>query len=124
MPKKIQVKFLFRRQAALVLERYIDDVPYRVVVSEDKVKELGDGKVELSEFDFDTGIPFGLPFEDRLSSFSVDSAVLERELHKANIWTADDVLKNPRSVQGAVLAASRGSISEIASLAREFSNKE
>lgn len=121
---KLRGRLVFRRQSALVVEIYEDGIPYRAILTEDRIKEVSENEIEFSQQDFDMGLPFGLPFSTSISSVTIDPEALETELHKADIWTSADVMKNPKGVQGAILAASRVVISEIASLAREFSNKE
>lgn len=67
------------------------------------------------------GIPHGLPFADLLSSQVCEEMArrIENELHRSNIWTAQDILKNPATVQGAILAAYAIDYSFILQLAKK-----
>jgi len=63
------------------------------------------------------GIPYGLPFEFKLPGMTVTSHEIEVALHNAGIWTAEDVLKNTKLVQGALLSLIRLTVSDVMSLA-------
>lgn len=72
------------------------------------------------EDNVDLGIPHGFPFADLLKDKVCKGMAqrIEDELHRRNIWTAKDVLKNPAGVQGAVLAAYSIDYSFILQLAK------
>ena len=72
----------------------------------------------------DLGIPHGLPFADLLQGHVCEGMAqrIEDELHRSNIWTAQDVLKNPATVQGAILAAYAIDYSFILQLAKKEAN--
>lgn len=50
------------------------------------------------------GIPYGIDFAD-LITIEVTPQDIQRSLNNAGIWTVDDLLHNPREVQGAINAA-------------------
>lgn len=85
---------------------------------DNKVKRI---VLPVNEDDLNLGIPHGLPFADLLSSHVCEGMAerIETELHRSNIWTAQDVLKNPAVVQGAILAAYAIDYSFILQLAKK-----
>lgn len=75
----------------------------------------------VNEDDTNMGIPYGLPFADLLKDHVCEEMAerIEVELHRAGIWTAQDALKNPAAVQGALLAAYAIDYSFILQLAKK-----
>lgn len=64
--------------------------------------------------------PYGLPFEDALKSVTIAAEDVAEALHRRNIWTFEDVQKNPDSVSKALIAAAELSVSRIQNSLREF----
>lgn len=122
--KKIPVRVVFRKSRALVVERMVEGIPERVSVPESYVEVSGSGATFMSSDLFERGIPFGLPLEDRLTGVTVTPAMIAEEFHKAGIWTASDIRKNPKAAHGAVLAASRDILAQIQHLVAEYERKE
>jgi len=44
------------------------------------------------------GIPYGFPWEEIVINFNMQQFALE--MHNADLWTVEDVLKNPKKVTG------------------------
>lgn len=61
----------------------------------------------VNEDNIELGIPYGFPFAEALKGHVCKGMAerIEAELHKAGIWTPEDISKNPGTAQGAVLAA-------------------
>ena len=117
---KIRVQMIFRRQSIVVIERMVDGYPERVSVSEDCLSQIQDSEeFWILEEDFDMGIQYGIPFELKLSRKTLDPEFLAKVLHQSGIWTAQDIVKNPKIVQGAILSACRETFFELNALIRE-----
>jgi len=61
------------------------------------------------------GIIYGFPWDEL--SIAVSAEILSDELHKNEIWTAQDALKHPNKVIAALHAALADNINEILSIA-------
>lgn len=46
----------------------------------------------------DRGIPYGFPWEEIVVSF--DMAKFSQEMHNAELWTIEDVLRSPKKLTG------------------------
>jgi hypothetical protein len=57
---------------------------------------------EFSEDVFDAGVPYGVPWGDLLA-ICVNGETIEQELHKREIFTAADLMANPKGARGAVV---------------------
>ena len=64
--------------------------------------------------------PYGIPFDDALKSVTIAASTIADALHRRNIWTYEDLQKNPGSVSRALIAASELSVSSIQNSIREF----
>jgi hypothetical protein len=116
----IRVRILFRKGSAIVIERQIEDTPVRVCVTEDLLQPIGDSdEANISEDQFDMGIPYGIPFDLKFHQFVITPEKLSLVFHQSNLWTVDDLVKNPKAVQGAILAACRDIFLDINTLIRE-----
>lgn len=76
----------------------------------------------LNESDVALGIPYGFPFAEALKGKVCEGIAerLETELHKAGIWTPNDIIKNPGKAQGAVLSAYGVDYAILLQLARKY----
>jgi hypothetical protein len=98
MPKKLPptstfVTVLSSQGASSLVQYEIDGVLKRCYVPAHKVE---------NSFVLDTvlasGIPYGFPWEEVQIHF--DMQLFSREMHNADLWTAEDVLRSPKKVTG------------------------
>lgn len=69
------------------------------------------------------GIPYGLPFALLLVEAKVPESMagrIEKELHKAGLWTVEDLQEKPNAVRGAIQAAYAIDVSKLLNLARKY----
>lgn len=93
-----------------------------------KLIEFKEGKevkrviLPVEEHDTNLGIPHGFPFAEMLKPHVCEPMAerIEAELHKAGIWTPDDIIKNPGAAQGAVLSAYGVDYAILLRLAKQF----
>lgn len=64
----------------------------------------------------EAGVPYGLPIAS-LVTLKATSADFETNLHKNDIWTAEDILTHPAEVQGALQATYAVDVSTIFTVA-------
>jgi hypothetical protein len=116
------------RKGAATLVEYEDDggllrrssVPSSAILS-----TADDGRnATVDIITLDQGIPYGIPFEHRIKNREVTAEKIAEELHKVGIWTAMDIVNNPRGVHEAILSSVGVTLSDILNLAQEFLNKE
>jgi len=98
MAKKIQgtstlVTILSSKGASALVEYMDNGVLQRKYVPTDKVlNQFVDDQVLAR------GIPYGFPWEEIVINFNMQQFALE--MHNADLWTVEDVLKNPKKVTG------------------------
>lgn len=68
------------------------------------------------------GIPYGFPWEDIQLTF--DTPKFANELHQADVWTAEDLLKSPQKLWSALRAALAENLSSVLEIARNEHKKE
>ena len=129
MTKKQRIlgKLLFRKKSAVLVEfRDQDGNPFRYSFPADDIKVESDGStVYLSEEMVDMGIPYGVPWEHLLKDIHITADQLASNLRKNNIWTAEDAMKNPNGLKGALLSSLSVAMSSVIRISKEFmSNKE
>ena len=92
-------------------------------------KEGGEIKrcvLPLDVEDIRLGAPYGLPFQMLLLKANVDERMaqkIERELHKRNIWTVEDLQSNPNAALSAIQAAYSLDVQKLLNLAKKFSQE-
>jgi hypothetical protein len=64
--------------------------------------------------------PYGLPFDHIIKSVTITADAFSDALHRRNIWTQEDVMRNPDAVSKALIAAAGLSVSGLQSSIREF----
>lgn len=64
--------------------------------------------------------PYGLPFDQIIESVTITADAFADALHRRNIWTQEDVIKNPDAVSKALIAAAGLSVSSLQTSIREF----
>lgn len=104
----------------VALVQWLDDSSLRRShVPADEVKR-GRCKRDVLE----AGIPYGVPWEEIVESIInaqiFHPAAFADELRKHDIWTADDVEKNPRGVKRAIAAITGVTIGALMRAARQY----
>lgn len=64
--------------------------------------------------------PGGLPFEQIFKNISISAEDLADALRRRNIWTEEDIQRNPAAIAQALLVAAQVSVSRIQTMIREF----
>jgi len=62
------------------------------------------------------GIPYGYPWQDIPLTFDMQKFV--NELHQADVWTAEDLLRSPKKLSAALHAALAENLSNVLEIAR------
>ena len=97
-PEMIDVRIVRQGEKHTVVQWMDDGEPFRVVLLNSKMK---DGRVKKD--DLDKGQPFGLDFKDVFKGFELPTMKdLELKFKAHNVWTAEDVRKNPQQVVSAL----------------------
>lgn len=119
------VKKVFSKKSAVLVE-YLNDagVPVRVSIPTVHSRDLGDGRVEVSKDILEMGIPYGVPWSALLGQYILTGEAVEREFHKAGIWTWADYQHNPSALPGIIMAVASGLVKAITQVAKEHSSKE
>lgn len=123
---KIKGKFLFRKKSAVLIE-IVDNEgnPHRYSLPADKISIEKDGStVYVTEYDLDLAIEYGVPWEYKLEEIRVTPLQLAMALRRNGIWTAEDAMKKPDAVKGALMSSISMSISSIIRIAKDSINKE
>jgi len=111
-----------REKKAVVVE-YLDDnsVKQRCIIPEES---LGDGNVVRDEL-LSASIPYGVDWEFHLEGVvgNVTSASIAEEFHKVGLWTAEDIMKNPGKVQGALQSAYGLDYAGVINIAKNLARK-
>ena len=104
-----------RGQSALVQWADAGGQLHRAYVPTGAIDE--DGNVPESVLEM--GIPHGIPWSEVLSPSATPESV-EAELHRAGIWTAEDLRNNPQAAVGALQAAYGVDLAALNAAARKF----
>ena len=113
-PAEIAVKVLKTQGASALVEWVADGEAHRVFVPAAKVKG---GSV--TESVLGKGVPYGIPWRDiKLPALDI-AAALEKALHNAGVWTAEDLVRNQRAAHGAVQSALGLHLGAVNSFAKE-----
>jgi hypothetical protein len=112
------VNVINSRGKSAVVEWVEDGKAFRKVVP---LKDIKDGSVEEKTLGKcpDYGIAWSKEVELKASSED-----LEKELHNAGVWTAEDALRNARAIIGALNAAYKTDLASIIGAAKKYINKE
>ena len=95
-PKMIEVRTVKTTGKSVIVEYTEKGATKRAIMPVDSIK---DGKVDSETLSL--GIPYGIDWS-KLELNQVTAEQLATELHKNDIWTREDVQKNPAAVQGAL----------------------
>lgn len=100
------------------LVEFEEDGDLRRVVIPRKGLDPSDGVVDVDPEVLRNGEAYGDPFEDMLS-VSISPESIARELRRNGIWTADDLSKMPKQLQGAFYAALSNDVQNFIRAAEE-----
>lgn len=92
------VKTISENSGVTLIEWMEDGQMQRSLVPSGEVSEAGECLYP------ERGLPYGINFADYIIA-TVTPDDIDRELKNAGVWTADDLLRKPQLVQGAVAAA-------------------
>jgi hypothetical protein len=102
---------VIKTKGASSLVEYVDnDVRKRVYIPS---SEIVDGQV--SNVIISRGIPYSYPFEE--IEFTVRGADLAEAFHLLDLWTIEDVLKNPKKLRSALQATIASQLAKILKIA-------
>ena len=110
------------KKAALVEYRDDNGVKQRCLIPEESLKN---GNVVRDEL-LSASIPYGVDWEYQLDGVvgKVTSEIIAEEFHKVGLWTADDIMKNPAAVQGALMSAYGIDYSGIINIAKNLARNK
>lgn len=113
-----QIKVIQARGESAVVEWVEDGKVFRKIAP---VKKINDEQIEEKVLDKcpDYGVAWAKEIE--LSASPED---MEKALHNAGIWTAEDALRNSRAIIGALNAAYKTDLASIINAAKKYINKE
>ena len=94
--KKIPVQVISSKDKTSLVKYLDGDTLYKVYIPTTKLSED-----EVEESILSKGIPYGLPFEN-VKLPEITGAELAYELHKRDIWTAEEFRRNPDGVRAAI----------------------
>lgn len=101
------------KEAALV--EYVENGEVkRKIIPRSAVDENG----QIDRFELEAGIPYGIAWADYLQLDSTPKDI-ERELHKAGIWTADDLRTKQQAAVGAIQTALSIHLGTLNSIVKE-----
>ena len=82
--------------------------------------QLINADLDISLSVLNEAMPGGLPFEKMFTNISFSAEDLAEALHRRNIWTEEDIARNPNEIAKALLSASSLSVSKIQTIVRDF----
>lgn len=110
------VKRVRSGRGTILIEWTRDDMIHRGWIPDDMINADN----EVTERTIQSSIPFGLPFEHIIDRQTISPQILADSLRRRGIWTEEDVMKNPETVQKAIIASAELSVSRIQSRIRSF----
>lgn len=120
----VSASLIIRKKQAVVVQITESGIIRRVVVPSSVIIDDDGITAYLLKDDFDLGIEYGVPFRDLMHDHTIATSDVENALHANNLWTAEDIIKNPSSVQSAILSASRAIMADVVQIAKSYSRKE
>jgi len=112
------VNIIKSRGKSAIVEWVEEGKVFRKIVP---IRNIKNGSVE--EKTLDKCPDYGVPWSKEVV-LSASSEDIERSLHNAGIWTAEDALKNSRAIIGALNAAYKSDLASIIHAAKKYINKE
>jgi hypothetical protein len=92
---------LIKNDGNAALVEYVEDGELkRKIIPRSAVDENG----QIDRFELEVGIPYGIAWADYIQLDATPKDI-ERELHKAGIWTADDLRIKQQAAVGAIQTA-------------------
>jgi len=116
-PSKVTVNVVEKRGKSAVVE-WVDGKAFRKVVP---LKDVKDGEIleSVLKKSPDYGVPWAKEVDPNATPEDIEVA-----LHNAGIWTAEDALRNPAGIKGAINAAYKSGLVEILQAAKKYRKKE
>lgn len=124
MKIKTKVKIILRKKMAVLVEYSDKNALRRVSIPFSSLIEDKSGDTYVYEDMLDQGLPYGVPWSDKLVINAVKPEDVENSLHEFGIWTGEDALKNPQAVQLAVMSSMGIAVRDILSIAKDHMKKE
>jgi hypothetical protein len=126
MGKKIEVIIVRNKGTAFLIQtRESRD---RYFIPKDWVRpSIASESKEIYEIDSDNlelAIPYGIDWNDNLEDFIIRKADLIDALKDNGIWTAEDFLKNPAAVKGAISASASDLLRRLNAVVDVYRMKE
>lgn len=118
--RKYQFKIISRVGTNLLVEIVRDDVPERCILPREVVMAGSD----LTDEQINTGIPYGLPFRDFVVPSPDFGARLELALHRAGIWTVEDLRTKAQAVVNILQGTYHVELSKLVQSAEEYVKRE
>jgi len=117
-PSKIAVNIVAKRGMSAVVEWVDDGKAFRKTVP---LKDVKDGEIleSVLKKSPDYGVPWAKEVDPNATPEDIEVA-----LHNAGIWTAEDALRNPAGIKGAINAAYKSGLVEILQAAKKYKDKE
>lgn len=125
MAKNEQIKLLYKKKSAALIEYLEDGTPTRVSVPTEQILYNADKNVyEAPKELLRSGIPYGAPWEELFPDVHITGLDVEKELHKNGIWTVDDLRNNPKILQGVVMSLTSDILRATSKIIKNYSSKE
>jgi hypothetical protein len=113
------IRVVSSRGKSAVVEWVYRKRAYRKIVP---LEEIKGGKID--EEVLDKCPAYGVPWSEEIDPPSVTSNDIEIALHKAGVWTAEDAMKKPNAVIGAINAAYKTNLVAVLQAAKKYIKKE
>jgi len=118
---KIKARKIKRKGSAVLLEYSQDGVLKRSIVSSKDIegfKEV-DSNIVIPENLLDQGIPYGIPWELMVMSYTITPLIVSEKLHSLGIWTYEDAISKPQLVMEAVFSCCTDLLAQVQRIAKE-----
>lgn len=112
------VRTVSSRGKGAVVEWVDNGVAFRKIVPISKIKGN-----KIDEETLDKSPDYGVPWAKELNP-DASAEDLEKALHNAGVWTAEDAMKSPQAVIGAINTAYKSDLVAILKAAKKHRNKE
>jgi hypothetical protein len=117
-PKMKMVRVVASRGKGAVVEWVENGEAIRKIVPVSKIK----GE-EIDEDTLDKSPDYGVPWAKEIK-LNASAKELEKALHNAGVWTAEDAMKKPQAIIGAINTAYKTDLVAILQAAKKYKNKE
>lgn len=113
--REVQAKVITTERGLTLVEWLDGEYPNRAWVTPDQITD-GAGR-HLTVFHPEGGIPYGVDWSE-LTSGMLNTTEIERRLHQANIWTVEDLQRQPNVALGVIRAVAGDVLQELLTSAR------